>query len=325
MGSLVAAMASSHAFAVAPPERWDELRERNRHVYAQRQNIPVPPPHERLNGETSEDVQTRYGRVRDGLFELRRIIEESKPDALIVIGDDQNENYTSQNVPQFAIYTGAEAVFFDRLFKQEQTYRCDAESARVILNGAVEAGFDLSFSESFPDKRLISHAHAEPLMRILMPNGDVPIVPIYVNAIHPPGPTPARCYAFGRLLGVIIRNQLANKRIAIYASGGLSHFTAGYPWRHYNGPFGYGCISEEFDRKVLQWIADGQASKLAELSSAELLDHGEIELRSWIVLAGTVGAVPGQVLAYEPLYRGLMGMAVAQWPLSARNAQNNPL
>jgi len=317
MGSLVAAMASSHAFAVAPPEKWDELRERNRNTYAQRQNIPVPPPHERIGEENWDNVQARYGRVRAGLLELKRIIEESKPDALIVVGDDQNENFTSQNVPQFAIYTGEEAIFFDRLFKQERTYPCDAESARIILNGAVEAGFDLSFSENFPDKRLISHAHAEPLMRILLPNADVPIVPVYVNAIHPPGPTPARCYAFGQLRGAIVRRQLAEKRIAIYASGGLSHFTAGYPWRHYNGPFGYGCISEEFDRKILQWIKDGEANKLSTLSSAELLDHGEIELRSWIVLAGAVGEVPGQVLAYEPLYRGLMGMAVAQWPLNA--------
>jgi aromatic ring-opening dioxygenase catalytic subunit (LigB family) len=315
MGSLVAAMASSHAFAVAPPEKWDELRERNRNVYAQRQHVEVPPPHSRMSEESVEDVQTRYGRVRDGLFELKRVIEESRPDALIVIGDDQNENFTSQNVPQFAIYTGSEAVFFDRLFKEERMYGCDAEIARVILDRSVEGGFDLSFSENFPDKRLISHAHAEPLMRILLPHADVPIVPIYVNAIHPPGPTPARCYAFGALLGDIVRNSLADKRIAIYASGGLSHFTAGYPWRHYNGPFAYGCISEEFDRKVLRWIEDGQANKLAGLSSAELLDHGEIELRSWIVLAGAVGAVPARVLAYEPLYRGLMGMAVAQWPL----------
>jgi hypothetical protein len=257
--------------------------------------------------------------VRDGLFELKRIIDESKPDALLVIGDDQNENYTSQNVPQFAIYTGAEAVFFDRLFKEEKIYRCDAEIALAILNGTVEGGFDLSFSENFPDNRLISHAHVEPLMRILLPDANVPIVPIYVNAIHPPGPTPARCYAFGQMLGDVIRHHLADKRIAIYASGGLSHFTAGYPWRFYRGSFGYGCISEDFDRKILQWIADGQANKLAELSSAELLDHGEIELRSWIVLAGAVGAVPARVLAYEPLYRGLMGMAVAQWPLGGRD------
>lgn len=315
MGSLVAAMASSHAFAVAPPEKWDELRERNRNVYAQRQNAAVPPPHPRLSEEGWEDVQTRYGRVRNGLLNLKSIIEESKPDALIVIGDDQNENYTSQNVPQFAIYTGEEAVFYDRLFKQERTYPCAAEVSRTILDSAVEAGFDLSFSETFPEKRLISHAHAEPLMRILLPEADVPIVPIYVNAIHPPGPTPARCYAFGQVLGDIISNQLASTRVAIYASGGLSHFTAGYPWRFYRGPFGYGQISEDFDRQILQWLADGQTSKLAGLSSAELLDHGEIELRSWIVLAGAVGEVPARVLAYEPLYRGLMGMAVAQWPL----------
>lgn len=317
MGFLVAAVASSHAFAVTPPEKWDELRERNRNVYAQRQNVPVPPPHERLSEESWDDIQTRYGRVRNGLIELKRIIEESKPDALIVIGDDQNENFTSQNVPQFGIYTGAEAVFFDRLFKQEKMYCCDAEIARVILDGAVEAGFDLSFSESFPDKRLLSHAHVEPLMRILLPNADVPIVPIYVNAIHPPGPTPTRCYAFGQVLGGIIRNQLADRRTAIYASGGLSHFTAGYPWRFYHGPFGYGQISEDFDRRLLQWMVNGEMSKLAGLTSTELMDHGDIELRSWIVLAGAVGEVPAQVLAYEPLYRGLMGMAVAQWPVNA--------
>jgi len=315
VGSLVAAVASSHAFAVTPPEKWDELRERNRNVYAQRQHVAVPPPHPRMNEESVEDVQTRYAHVRNGLFELKRIIEESKPDALLVIGDDQNENFTAQNVPQFAIYTGAEAIFFDRLFKEEKTYRCEADVPRVILDCTVQGDFDLSFSEDFPDRRLISHAHVEPLMRMLLPSADVPIVPIYVNAIHPPGPTPTRCYGFGQMLGDVIRNHLADKRIAIYASGGLSHFTAGYPWRYYHGPFGYGCISEDFDRKVLQWIANGQASKLAELSSTELLDHGEIELRSWIVLAGIVGAVPARVLAYEPLYRGLMGMAVAAWPL----------
>lgn len=315
MGFLVAAVASSHAFAVTPPEKWDELRERNRNVYAQRQQVEVPLPHPRISTESMEDVQTRYANVRNGLFEIKRIIGESKPDALIVIGDDQNENFTAQNVPQFAIYTGREAVFFDRLLKKEQTYRCDAEIAHVILERAVEGSFDLSFAENFPDQRLISHAHVEPLMRILLPNADLPIVPIYVNAIHPPGPAPARCYAFGQMLGDIIRNHLVEKRIAIYASGGLSHFTAGYPWRHYRGPFGYGCISEDFDRKVLQCIVDGQSSKLAALSSAELMDHGDIELRSWIVLAGAVGAVPARVLAYEPLYRGLMGMAVAEWPL----------
>ncbi len=317
MGSIVAAMASSHAFAVAPPEKWDELRERNRTMYAQRQNVPVPPPHPRLHEETMQDVHARHGHVHGALLELSDTIAKSNPDVLVVIGDDQNENYTAQNVPQLAIYLGKEATLFDRLFKTERTYPCDTEVARAILDHAVENGFDLSFSENFPDNRLISHAHVEPLMRVLLPAANIPIVPIYVNAIHPPGPTPARCYAFGQILGDIIRNHLPDKRIALYASGGLSHFTAGYPWRAYRGPFGYGDISEDFDRQVLKWLAEGAGHQLADLTSTQLLDHGEIELRSWIVLAGAVGAVRAQVLAYEPLYRGLMGMAVAQWSLNA--------
>ena len=313
MGAIVAAMASSHAFAVLQPERWDALRERNRKVYAQRRGVEPPPVHPRVAEETWEDVKTRYGRVRAGLLELHRTIAESKPDALIVVGDDQNENYTSQNVPQFAVYTGSKAKMLDRMTQEERTYPCDSAAAASIVEGAVEAGFDVSFSESFPEDRLISHAHAEPLMRILLPEADIPIVPIYVNAIHWPGPTPARCYAFGQALGNIIKEKLGNKRFAVYGSGGLSHFTAGYPWGVYRGPWGYGAISEEFDRKLLRCMEEGQVDDIVNLSSKDLLDHGEIELRSWIIVLGAVASARAEILAYEPLYRGLMGMGVARW------------
>ena len=89
-----------------------------------------------MSAESVDDVPTRYAHVRNGLFELKRIIEEWKLDALIVIADDQNENFTAQSVSQFAIHIGADAVFFDRLFQGERTYRCDVEVARIILNSA---------------------------------------------------------------------------------------------------------------------------------------------------------------------------------------------
>jgi hypothetical protein len=315
MGNIVAAFASSHAFAVLPPERWDEVRERNRKNYTQRYGSE-PPVHPRVGEETWDDIRTRYGRVRNGFAALRRVIEESKPEALIVIGDDQDENFSVQNFPQFAIYTGGEAVLFDRLMRESRTYPCDAETSRTILEGAVEAGFDVSICESFPENRLVSHAHTEPLMRILLPDADIPIVPIFVNAIHWPAPTPARCYAFGEAVADVVRTRLGKKRIAVYASGGLSHFTAGYPWRVYRGPFGYGMISEDFDRKIIQWMTEGRVEEIKKLTSSELLDHGNIEFRCWIVALGMVGAVPAQMLAYEPLYRGLMGMGVTRWPIA---------
>jgi hypothetical protein len=60
-------------------------------------------------------------------------------------------------------------------------------------------------------------------------------------------------------------------------------------------------------------MTDGQTEEIVKLSSKDLLDHGEIELRSWMIVLGAVGSARAEVLAYEPLYRGLMGMGVARW------------
>ena len=297
-----------------PPERWDEVRERNRKRYAERYGS-APPIHPRVSEETDDYIEARYRHVRDAFSSLRQVIKNSRPDALIVIGDDQNENFSIQNVPQFAIYTGEETELVDRFMKESRTYPCDADTARTVLEGLVDACFDVSICENFPEHRLMSHAHAEPLMRILLPEADVPIVPVYVNAVHWPAPTPARCYAFGETIANIVNTRLPDKRIAVYASGGLSHFTAGYPWRVYRGPFGYGTISEDFDRKIIRWMSEGRVEEIKKLTSNDLLDHGNIEFRSWIVAIGMVGNVPAQMLAYEPLYRALTGMGVAHWPM----------
>lgn len=315
MGSIVAALASSHAFALMDPSRWDHYRERNRMAYARRYGTE-PPIHPRISGETDADIAVRYRRIRAGLDELRNTLMAARPDVLLLIGDDQSENYTNLNVPQIAIYTGHSVMAVDRMTGVERKYSCATEASLPLLEALVEMGFDVSFSEQFVDNRLLSHAHSEPLIRVLVPDADIPIVPLFVNAIHWPGPTPARCYAFGQALGDIIRRRLGGKRIAIYASGGLSHFTAGYPWKTYSGEFCYGSISEEFDRRVLDWMRRGDVGAFAKLTSADLLAHGEIELRSWIVLLGAVGPGRAEVLAYEPFYRGLMGMGVARWPIA---------
>jgi hypothetical protein len=60
-------------------------------------------------------------------------------------------------------------------------------------------------------------------------------------------------------------------------------------------------------------MTDGQTEEIVKLSSKDRLDHGESELRSWIIVLWAVGSARAEVLAYEPLYRGLMGMGVARW------------
>jgi hypothetical protein len=313
MGKIVAGMASSHAFTLLDPDKWDEYRERNRAGYKRRYGAE-PPVHPKIAEETLDENRLRYERVRSGLDYLRKQLDEKKPDALILIGDDQNENFKDDNLPQIAIYTGEQFVATERGESGGTRYRNHAALAQNLLEGLVEREFDVSFAKSFANSALLSHAHA-PVLKTVAPEAGVPVVLLFVNAIHMPALSPGRCYRLGAAIRDTIEKRSGIERVALYASGGLSHFTGGYPWRHYQGPHTYGSISEEFDRDALDLMARGEGEKLAALSARDLLDHGDIEMRSWIVLLGAIGRTPARILAYEPFYRAIMGMAVAYWEL----------
>ena len=316
MGKIIAGMASSHAFALSDPTRWDKSREMVRSRYKQRYGVE-PPVHPQISAETQEQRQLRYKPIREGLDFLRERLKEKKPDALILIGDDQNEHFKEDNLPQIAIYLGSEVFTTERqegARKRGPRYRCHSELANDLLNGLVECEFDIAFCKYFPQDELIAHAHG-PILRTVMPEADIPVVLLFVNALHLPTISPRRCYRLGQAMQGIIERRPSRERVVICASGGLSHFTAGYPWRVYKGPYTFGSISEEFDRRVLELMARGEGDKLAGLTSQDLLENGDVEMRSWITLLGAVGKVPAQVLAYDALYSGIMGMGVAYWEL----------
>jgi len=233
---------------------------------------------------------------------------------LIIIGDDQNENFTDANLPQLAIFTGESFVNRDRQSGTEARHKSDPALARWILEHGVEAGFDIAYSASFPDDVLLSHAHTQ-VVAGLNPGPEVAVIPLFVNAIHVPAPTPRRCFEFGQMLRQVIESYPEDKRIALYASGGWSHFTAGFPWRFYDGPHTIGAIDEGFDRRLLEIVAGGRASEVASLTSADLLRTGNVEFRSWIVMLGALGDRPPEHIVYEPFYRAVMGMAAAHWDL----------
>jgi aromatic ring-opening dioxygenase LigB subunit len=315
MGNIIAAMASSHAYTFLEPNTWDKRREFTRSNYKKRFGVE-PPDQPQVAEETLESNEARYRRIREGLAFLRDKVLALRPEVLVVIGDDQNENFLENNLPQFAIYLGKEFVAADREGREGHRYRCDADAAWTILEQSVEEGIDLASSTVFPKGHLISHAHREPLEYFGI-DGAAAIVPIFINAIHVPAPTPARCYQFGETLKKVIGLLPESKRIMVYASGGLSHFTAGYPWPHYKGPCTMGSICHDFDRKVVAWMQNGKGDQLAALTNKDLIQNGEIELRQWITLMGIVGSSKPEFLVYEPFYRGLLGMAVGYWDLAS--------
>lgn len=306
----VAGMASSHAYTFSDPSEWEMRRARTRGRYKAKY-ASEPPEVAEIANETLEQNQTRFKAITDGLARLKAEFDAFRPDAMILLGDDQDEHFHSQ-IPQFAIYTGdkLDSVDTDSGDDVVRTFRGAPELASHLAREFVDAGFDVLDVRAFDRDRLHSHAHAQ-ILGYFRPQ--VPVIPIFLNAIHVPSPSPRRCYAFGSALMDALACYPRDARVVIYASGGLSHFSAGFPYPHYHGPFQVGSISEAFDDNVMTWIRAGEGYKLGELSSADLLENGEIELRQWIALMGALGARKPAWLVYGAFYRAIMGMGAAYW------------
>ena len=132
MGQIVAGLASSHAFTLMDPEHWENFRERNRAGYQRRYGV-APPVHPRIGQERPAENAQRFMHITSALEQLRKRLEELRPDALIVIGDDQDENFKDDNLPQIAIYLGEEFLAVDRFSGRKRAYKCDVPLARQIF------------------------------------------------------------------------------------------------------------------------------------------------------------------------------------------------
>lgn len=305
-------MASSHAFTLVDPSTWDEFRLRNRQSFERRYGN-LPPEHTaEIARETDDLVRERHKRISNALLRVRSTLEQGKPDAIVFVADDQNENFTS-TIPQFGIYLGASF----RIGSDEDETRVSGHPmlANAILEACVHNDIDLAAVHAFPEDHLRAHAIG-PVLRIIDPGAEIPIVPVFVNAIHEPAPSPARCYYVGETIRVAIERCEGIGDVCVYASGGLSHFTAGYPWARYGGELTHGAIDESFDHQLITAMLERRGVELAGLSGDDLLRHGEIEFRSWLVALGALGDARPDFIEYEPFYRGLMGMGVGAWTVS---------
>lgn len=316
MSPLVAAGASSHAFALEDPAGWNERRARNAGRYEQRfGRAPAGPG--RL--EAPEDLAVRAGRIQQALAQVAQRFARARPDVLILVGDDQDECFPDGNYPQLAMYLGGEftARRVDRA-APPASRTGDAEFARAVYDDLVEHDVDLMALGHLPGKHLEAHAFG-PLLEVIDPEARMAVVPMFVNAIHLPTPSPARCYTVGKLLRSAVGRHGKSRTVALFGSGGLSHYPASYPVLDAGPgerPFPWGHIDEAFDQRFMAAIRSGEGHAAAQLPAAALIASGAIELNSWLVVLGAVGASRPELCVYEALYSGMMGMGVCYWSLS---------
>jgi aromatic ring-opening dioxygenase LigB subunit len=127
------------------------------------------------------------------------------------------------------------------------------------------------------------------------------MVPVMVNTYYPPNqPTPRRCYAFGQAVRRAIESWAGDKRVALMASGGLSHVV----------------IDEEIDQMTIEGLKNKNPEMLFRLPR-ERLNGGTSEILNWVALAGAMEERELKYLEYVTTYRSPAGtgcgMGFAYW------------
>ncbi len=234
---------------------------------------------------TPERLVQRHTEMRAAIARLAEDIAAAKLDALVVIGDDQEEMFDHTNMPAIGLYYG-DTIRMHEPGGADTTFPCHPALSHHLITALGQQGFDLSVMQTTTPDRAEGHAFSY-VHRTCMHEAVVPIVPVFLNAYYPPNqPTPARCFALGQALAQAITTSPLDLRVGLLASGGLSHFV----------------VDEAFDRAII----DAMRRKDRDFFLAaplQKLQSGSSEIRNWICLAGALGTLDLAWVSYVPGYR----------------------
>ncbi|HTN72215.1 MAG TPA: hypothetical protein VMO00_14135 [Methylomirabilota bacterium] len=271
---LVSALAASHApnILLEPGHEWEDFMKL--HYSMAPQAVASKP--------TLEQQQKLRKDAEKAFAVLRSDLEAAKPEVLIVVANDQFVNFFFNVIPTFFVTLANEVR--GQFTRHSFQYKNHKELGRAILRAGLDKGIDFAFGEYIE----LQHTQTVPLY-FLLPKPEIPILPIYVNTWVDPIPTPRRCYQVGKLIREVA--DARNERIAILATGGLSHFP---------GSPRIGEIDTKFDHQLLEIMRDGKSRTLADYSLEQLLQAGDSEFLNWMVVLGTIGDAKAASTSYMP-------------------------
>lgn len=218
---------------------------------------------------------------------FRETLTRARPDVLVMVGSDHFHQLWLDNMPQFLV---GKAPFYDaNWYNEEREFglprmrlKGQEDLSAHILRAGLDEGFDLAFSNELR----IDHSVTCPIIT-LRPEADLPIVPIYTNIFAPPLPQPSRFVKLGESIRTIIGQWPSHLRVAVIGTGHLS-LELGGPRQF--GPHG---PDPEFDRRAVEWIANGDLDGcLREVTLDSLHEPGNAThgFMDFMLMMGVAGA-----------------------------------
>jgi gallate dioxygenase len=214
---------------------------------------------------------------------IRAWLVDRQPDVLVLTYNDHVTSFFFDHYSAFALGIGDAYPIADEGGgpRALPPVRGHAALSQHIGFSLVADEFDMSF---FQDKAL-DHGVLSPLSMLLPydPDWALPIVPLQIGVLQFPVPSARRCHKLGQALRRAIESYPEDLKVAIVATGGLSHQVHGERC---------GFNNTRWDMQFLE-LMEKDPERLAELTQAQYAELGGwegAEVIMWLVMRGALSA-----------------------------------
>ncbi|MBK1780145.1 protocatechuate 3,4-dioxygenase [Advenella sp. WQ 585] len=187
------------------------------------------------------------------------------------------------------------------------------------IPGATTLGWDLAkslladeFDMTICQEMQLDHGVMSVLPLLMPSTWPIRIIPIHVNVLREPLPTPHRCWALGKSIGRFIKNTSSNERIVVTATGGLSHQIHGD---------NFGFVNPEWDNRFMDLITH-EPEVLAQASHEDFIYRGgmeSVEMMLWLTMRGALSETTRSLKEVQRFYWAPMLTGYGLLALEAEN------
>lgn len=214
---------------------------------------------------------------------VQQWIADRQPDVLFFIYNDHVTSFFFDHYSAFALGVGEQYAVADEGGgpRDLPPIGGHAALARHVGQSLVADEFDMSFFQH----KALDHGCFSPLSMLCphAPQWPLQIVPLQVGVLQFPVPSARRCYKLGQALRRAIESYPEDLKVAIVATGGLSHQVHGER-AGFNNP--------AWDARFLDLI-ENDPERLADMTQAEFASLGGMEgaeVIMWLVMRGALSA-----------------------------------
>jgi protocatechuate 4,5-dioxygenase beta chain len=229
------------------------------------------------------------------------------PDRLIVIYNDHMDEFFLNAYPTFALGVADEYPIADEGFgpRNFPALAGDAAFSWHIARSLVADEFDITICQELE----VDHGVISPLPMVDFSETDgewhIAIVPLAVNVILHPMPSPRRCFKLGQALRRAVLSYPEDLGVVIVGTGGLSH--------QLTGPR-FGQVQADWDREFMR-LLDADPESLCDYTYERLIKLGgteSVEVVNWLAMRSALPDDAKPVIeAYYP--HKIMGYGVQAW------------